>query len=488
MGELFTATVFTLSILSSFVFFIFYLMAYSSGAISLPWLVGFTILTNLILWLVSPWITDWSLRALYRARFVEPAEFQRSYPELWAFLEETCTKRGLKVPKLILIADQNPTAFCYGSYPSNARLAASEGLFKYLETEEQKAVYAHELGHIVHKDFIVMTVATTLVQLLYIAYRTFIRARSSGRGKGRGGALLIAVVSYVLYLIGTYLLLFLSRTRELLADRFSAETTRNPDALSSALVKIAYGIAAETDDDQAKELLAQTRSLGISDYKMDNSTGSAFKLMMPKTNEVSGKEITKVLLYDVVSPWAKLSEIHSTHPLTGRRIQAMCACAKEMGVETRFDFDQVMAEKGKVDFGKLYGGFFAGAAFYLFPYLVSVFAIVLLFSSPQQYPFALLALGFGILTRGFYMYMRPEGQAEETTAFELLEDIYANPLKGRYVKLTGTVIGKGAAGSSLGEDVQMQDRSGVLVYLNYESWIPLFGNLIFGMTKAYGRR
>jgi Zn-dependent protease with chaperone function len=130
--------------------------------------------------------------------------------------------------------------------PNSARLVVSQGLFTYLDDDEIATVYAHELGHIVHWDFAVMTLASTLVQITYLIYsfarRLVVKAATRSSKNAAGTA---ALVAYVFYIIGTYLLLYLSRTREYFADHFAAETTGNPNALSRALVKIAYGILEE---------------------------------------------------------------------------------------------------------------------------------------------------------------------------------------------------------------------------------------------------
>ena len=82
-------------------------------------------------------------------------------------IEQVCADKQLKQPNLGLIDDQNPTAFTYGSLPDTARLVVSQGLFTYLDDDEAATVYAHELGHIVHWDFALMTLGSTLVQIMF---------------------------------------------------------------------------------------------------------------------------------------------------------------------------------------------------------------------------------------------------------------------------------------------------------------------------------
>jgi Zn-dependent protease with chaperone function len=124
-------------------------------------------------------------------------------------------------------------------------------------------VVAHELGHIVHRDFILMTMAGMLVQILYMVYVAFTRTQRSSSKDGNKLAV-IGIIALIGYYIGIYLLLYLSRTREYLADGFSAERVA-PRALASALVKIAYGIVAVEDTEATQSLLRSRRHLGVVD-------------------------------------------------------------------------------------------------------------------------------------------------------------------------------------------------------------------------------
>lgn len=482
--NLLVASTVTLGILLSFVFFVIYLLAFWAQILNIWALIGLTVLTNIVLWLVNPYIMDWIQTIFYKIRQPSFEAFKYTHKEIADFIEEVCNKNRITIPKLKIIEDANPTAFCYGSLHYNARLVVSDGIFKYLDIEEQKAVFAHELGHIVNKDFIIMTIAVTLLQVLYEVYYNFLRHRRSSGSKKGDITPLIGAISYVLYIAGSYLVLYLSRTREYLADRFSAAQTGNPDALSMALVKIAYGIAAEVDTESTQRLLASTRAMGIYDFKAAQSIGTAFKLAMTKDKTQIAKDITKVFLFDIFSPWGIISEINSTHPLTGKRIKALSNYAEETGKTSIFDFARVIKEGEGLDKGRLYGDFFSGFIVYIFPFLVSLAGIINIALDPSSYPLFIGLLGVSFLTVGLYMFRRPGGVPERTTVFELMQDPYVNPLRGRYVEIEGDIIGKADAGSYLGEDVKMQDKSGCLIYLNYESIIPIVGNIFFGLEKA----
>lgn len=242
--------------------------------------IGITLVFNIAAFFISPFIMDLTQGWLYQTRWVELAEVETLSPETAKVIRQACEQKKLKTPRLGIIDDQNPTAFTYGSLPNSARLVVSQGLFTYLDDDEIATVYAHELGHIVHWDFAVMTVASTLVQICYLIYST---ARRFGRGGGdskiKDAMQTAALVAYVFYVVGTYLVLYLSRTREYFADHFAAESTGNPNGLSRALVKIAYGILEEGSRTQEpSRLIEGTRALGIYDHKAAASTGTAYRI------------------------------------------------------------------------------------------------------------------------------------------------------------------------------------------------------------------
>jgi Zn-dependent protease with chaperone function len=482
-SKLILASLVTLGILASFVFFVLYLVAFMVHLINFPVLIALTIITNVVLWLVNPTITDWLQSVFYKVRRVPFEEFQSQHKEVAVFLQQVCETYRIKVPRLRIIDDANPTAYCYGSYPDNARVVVSEGIFKYLNIEEQKAVIGHELGHIVNRDFIIMTVAVTLLQILYEIYFVFTRRPRRRSGKGDITPL-IGLISFIFYLIGSYLVLYLSRTREYLADRFSATVTNNPDALSMALVKIAYGIAVEVDNDSTKRLLNSTRAMGIYDVKAANSLGTAFGVAAKEKGELAAKDIIDVFLFDLISPWAVISEINSTHPLTGKRIRALSEYSIELGKISKFDFEAVIQEAKTVDRSKLYRGFAVGIVVYILPIIAILAGFCILIVQISAFPIAIMVVGFGFLIQGLYKYRRIGASPEKVTVLELMKDPYANPLRGRYVELEGSIIGKADAGSYLGEDLKMRDRSDCLITLNYESIVPVLGDFYFGLVKA----
>ncbi|MBD2385374.1 zinc metalloprotease HtpX [Cylindrospermum sp. FACHB-282] len=447
--------------------------------------IAITLIFSLASFFLSPFLMDLSQRWLYQTRWVDLAEVEALSPETARILRNICQQKNLKIPRLGIIDDQNPTAFTYGSLPNSARLVVSQGLFTYLDDDEIATVYAHELGHIVHWDFAVMTAASTLVQICYLIYSTASRfGRGGGDNKVKDALQTASLVAYVFYIIGTYLLLYLSRTREYFADHFAAESTGNPNALSRALVKIAYGILEEgSRTKEPSRLIEGTRALGIYDHKAAASTGTAYRIASDP------QKIGRVFLWDMFNPWGWWMELNSTHPLTGKRVRALSTYSEQLGLATEFDMGRVMGEGKTLNKTKLYGnflldvvlygaetiGFFAGLVVGVFLWSASPTS-GLIFGAP------FIGLGIGILIKAFVMFPNYM-QAPATDILTLMSDPYASPLRGQPAKLEGQLIGRGDSGYKFGSDLKIQDPSGML-YLHYASRFGPLGNFLFGMKRV----
>ncbi|MEG4631417.1 zinc metalloprotease HtpX [Microcoleus sp. AR_TQ3_B6] len=441
-----------------------------------------TLIFNIAAFFLSPYLMDLTQNWLYHTRWVSLAEIESLSPETAKVIKKVCQQKKLQQPRLGIIDDQNPTAFTYGSFPNSARLVVSQGLFTYLDDDEIATVYAHELGHIVHWDFAVMTLASTLVQITYLIYTTAQRMGRSGGNKAKDAAGTVAAVAYLFYLAGTYLLLYLSRTREYFADRFAAETTGNPNALSRALVKIAYGILEEGQTaTEPSRLLEGTRALGIYDAKAATSTGTAYRISSEP------EKIGRVFLWDMFNPWGWWMELNSTHPLTGKRVRALSTYAEQLGLDVEFDMGRIVGEGNHLSKGRLYGNFVFDLLLYSAETLglavglaigIALYAVnpMMMVACP------LIALGVGILLKTLVMFPNYE-QAKPLDVLTLMSDPYASPLRGQPAKLQGELIGRGDAGYTFGSDLKLQDTTG-MIYLRYASRFGPIGNFLFGMKRV----
>jgi len=483
MGKLFFASLFTLAILLSFFFSIVILILLFTEPIYFELLglaIVLTIGINFILWLIGPTITDLINKRFYKVKFVSKEELTQKHPEVAQIIEQVSTQYKFKFPKVGIIPDKNPTTFTYGSARFNSRIVLTEGIFHFLNPQEERAVVAHELGHIVNRDFVVMMIASTLVQIFYEIFSVLIqvaeRIERSDSGSDRGkvvkkiisAILLIALVSFVFYIISIYLLSYLNRTREYLADAFSAKITP-PQDLSNALIKIGYGIVVAKDSERTERLLQSTRHLGIIDVENAKHYGIASFI----TNN-DPKVLAEVMAFDKVSPWARLAELNSTHPLTGNRIDHLSDISKVQGQPFSFDIDSAI-ERLKIDKAKLYGSFTFGLLVLLLPYIFTLLAYFVL-------PITLIPAAFALGLILQLPYKFSGGNTADTTVLEQMRNPYASPLRGKPVALAGQVVGRGIRGYIFGEDMMYQDSTG-LIFLNYSSAFGLIGDIFFALRE-----
>ena len=191
-------------------------------------------------------------------------------------------------------------------------------------------------------------------------------------------------------------------------------------------------------------------------------------------------------LFDLKNPWAKLLELTSTHPLTGKRVRTL----SKMEGASRFDFNDIL-RRFPVDRGRMYRLFARDIAVLSLPTLVALgyplaYLTVVVVGSLSLSVAALgggwlMTIGLAIIFRTRYKF--PGGDPEETTVLELLADPYASPVRGDRMRLDGELIGRGQAGYRFSPDVMFKDDTG-LMFLKYESWLPLLGNLLFSVRDV----
>jgi len=163
------------------------------------------------------------------------------------------------LPKIFVIEADYMNAFASGYSEKSAMVAITRGLMEKLDRDELQAVMAHELSHIRHMDIRLTLMASVLANIMLIIVDVlfysflFSRSRRSSEGEGGAGWLMIIVflLRALLPLITFFLILFLSRTREYMADAGCVELMRNNEPLARALLKI------EADHRQHQETYKQ---------------------------------------------------------------------------------------------------------------------------------------------------------------------------------------------------------------------------------------
>lgn len=165
---------------------------------------------------------------------------------VYNLVENLCISQGMAMPKLYIIDDDSLNAFASGIGPGSYSISFSKGILNKLEDDELEGVIGHELTHIKNRDVRLLVISIIFVGIFaFLAELAFRSLRFVGSGKkskdskGSGAIILIAVViTAIAYFLSILLRFGISRKREYLADAGSAEMTKKPYALASALRKI----------------------------------------------------------------------------------------------------------------------------------------------------------------------------------------------------------------------------------------------------------
>ena len=442
------------------------------GGAPIWWAVAFVAVLIGIQYLLSPWIIE-TFFTIYWDEDAVPIARR-------AFVERLCRERGIPIPRMGMIESGTPNAFAFGRVRSDARIVVTRGLLDILTDEEADAVLAHELGHIANYDFAVMAVAATAPLLLWQIYIWSDRISNLR---------IVSYAAYLAYWVGQFMVLLLNRTREYGADHFSAMVTRTPGALSSALVKIGYGMVRETGENRrlAKEGGSEGKKTGQRARQLGHALGlmgiaSATPADAMALGSASPEQASRVMRWDLVNPWARFYEMGSTHPLTAMRLRALNREASAAPQSLAYP----LPENTRIR----WAGFPVEFFFWIAP-LACLFAVVTclwLGSSlrdlgiqvpPHFVQWMLIVLGVTWAARIAFRY---QGTLTRRKVGELLDDLDVSQMRPRAVEISGEIVGHGVPGAFWSPDLVLRDETGMM-FLLYRSSIP-FGRLWFAVNSA----
>jgi heat shock protein HtpX len=200
------------------------------------------------------------------------------------------------MPRVYVMDNPQPNAFATGRNPQNAAVAATTGLLRMLSRDEIAGVIAHELAHIRNRDTLIMTITATIagaISMLAQFGMFFGGHRDNNNGLGVIGTIAMVILAPIAAML---VQMAISRTREYSADEIGARICGRPDALASALAKIAD--TAHVVENPSAERNPATAHLFI---------------INPLTHH-------------------GIDNLFSTHPNTENRIAALQRLAAEMGL------------------------------------------------------------------------------------------------------------------------------------------------------------
>jgi len=195
-------------------------------------------------------------------------------------------------------------AFASGYSEKSAIVAITSKLADALTRDELQAVMAHELTHIRNQD-IKLNLFTMVLSnmMLIIMDMLFYSVLFSGNNRGGNNKnnnaaafiIVIMVLRYVLQIFTVFMMFFLSRTREYMADAGAVELMRDNMPMANALIKISSD--SQTVESQTEYKNNRNESLRRASYIFD-----------PLSAGISASD---------------MSDLFSTHPSLKKRLDSI---------------------------------------------------------------------------------------------------------------------------------------------------------------------
>ena len=451
----------------------------------------------------SPWLMDGEIGATSRLRWSNWPGLEAYSKEATEVLRRLSQQHGLPQPRLGVVDSSFPFIATYGSFSGTARIVASKGLLSLLDESELAAIYAREFSHIARGDFIIATLGSFGSQFCHRLYcwgrdwgrpktddaeelQAIAAARSGvSRWIGDGMMVIARLISWQFYglqVLANAALWPFNRARTYHADYFAARATGNPNDIARSLFKLAYGLVeAEDRNDRPSPLFGGLVNISPLAPQTIATAGGAYR------SASEPQQVGRLLLWDIFNPWAAWVEPGSSHPLLGRRLQALGAYAEQLSLPLEFELETLLQQEAELaDRQKLQYLFFTQLPLFYAPLLLAVFASVgaaiairtLTLPLGELLVLANACLGFALGTLLRRVAMFPGAKRMPLTAISTLgADPYLSPLRGRLTRLQGKLTGRADRRYGPSWSLQLQDSTGG-VELRYSSRLGVLGNLL----------
>ena len=203
------------------------------------------IITGVFIWFMVAWFFHTSMiRKLSHSHPVT----RKDEPELYNLLENLSITAGITTPRLEIIETHARNAFASGIDQKSFTVTVTRGLMTALTKDELEGVLAHELTHILNRDvrLLIITIIFTgmigfAAQIVWSQIRYGFRFSGNRRDKGGGIVIMLALAAtlWIGYMLTLFTRFAISRKREYMADAGAVQLTKNPEAMMSALQRIA---------------------------------------------------------------------------------------------------------------------------------------------------------------------------------------------------------------------------------------------------------
>lgn len=225
--------------------------------------------------------------------------------KIYNVVEEMKVAAGMRyMPKVFLIEANYMNAFASGYSEKSAMVAITNKLANALTRDELQAVMAHELTHIRNQDiklnlFTMVLSNMMLIIMDFLFYSALFSGNNNSRDSKNNNAaaffIIIMILRYVLQIFTIFMMLFLSRTREYMADAGAVELMRTNVPMANALLKI-------SNDSKSAEAQHSYK------HNKNENLRRASYIFDPLSAGISGGD---------------MSDLFSTHPSIEKRLASM---------------------------------------------------------------------------------------------------------------------------------------------------------------------
>jgi heat shock protein HtpX len=263
-----------------------------------PWgFMLFALVLAAIFNFVSYYFSDSLVIRMTRAKMIQESD----NPTLFRVVRNVAQKANIPMPKVGIVDSPQPNAFATGRGPNKAVVCATSSILQALTPDELEAVIGHEIGHVVHRDVLMSSVAATMAGAIsYIGTMALWSGMlGGGNSKNKNSPIVLLVAAILVPLGATFVRLGISRDDEYSADEYGAKLTRNPGGLISALEKISSRV--------------QTRPISNRSAQAPSPATSSLWIVNPFRGN-------------------SLVELFSTHPSLPHRVERLKKVARDMSL------------------------------------------------------------------------------------------------------------------------------------------------------------
>ena len=258
--------------------------------------VGLALVLAAAINFVTYYYSDSIVLRMSKAKIIQEGD----NPTLFKVVRNVAQKANIPMPKVGIVDSPQPNAFATGRGPNKAVVCATSSILQTLTPDELEAVIGHEIGHVVHRDVLMSSVAATLAGAISYIGQIAMFSMWFGGGRNRNNGSPLLILAIVLVPLGaTFVRLGISRNDEYNADEYGAKLTRNPAGLVSALQKISTK--------------SQTRPIATNPAKAPSPATASLWIVNPFKGST-------------------LIEMFSTHPSLAHRVERLRKIGHEINV------------------------------------------------------------------------------------------------------------------------------------------------------------